>query len=122
MSCLSCFFLKFPTNISCCYRDIKIECFSTNVLQRKYLERCMSGRVWLGGWEGSLSYRKQYMGGEMHYGRIYIQYFALWSSHWPGGLIVCVFVCVTTILWNAPFTLSMHQLNGISVAMSKGVR
>lgn len=26
----------------------------------------------------------------MHYGRIYIQYFALWSSHWPGGLIVCV--------------------------------
>lgn len=79
----------------------------------------MSGRV---GWEGSLSYQKQYMGGEMHYGRIYIQYFALWSSHWPGGLIVCVFVCVTTILWNAPFTLSMHQLNGISVAMSKGVR
>lgn len=26
----------------------------------------------------------------MHYGRIYIQYFALWRSHWPGGLIVCV--------------------------------
>lgn len=24
---------------------------------------------------------KQWRGGEMHYGRIYKQYFALWSSH-----------------------------------------
>lgn len=45
---------------------------------------------------------KQWIGGEMHYGRIYIQYFALWSSHSPGGLIVCVFVCVTTILKDSP--------------------
>lgn len=58
----------------------------------------------------------------MHYGRIYIQYFALWSSHWPGGLIVCVFcVCYGNTL-ERPLTLSMHQLNGIAVAMSKGVR
>lgn len=47
---------------------------------------------------------------------IYIQYFALWSSHWPGGLIVCV----TTILRTVPLTLSMLQLNEISGTMSEG--
>lgn len=36
----------------------------------------------------------QWEGGEMHYGRICIQYFALWSSHRSGGLIVCAFGCV----------------------------
>lgn len=54
----------------------------------------------------------------MHYGRIYIQYFALWSSHCSGGLIVCVCVwacvsecvrvpvCVTTILKDNPYTVN----------------
>lgn len=56
----------------------------------------------------------------MHYGRIYIQYFALWSSHWSGGLIVCVFVvclCVSVCYNNRNTlpTLSVHQFNGISV-------
>lgn len=61
----------------------------------------------------------------MHYGRIYIQYFALWSSHWPGGLIVCVFVCVSVLqqYFGTPsFTLSMHRLNGDQRNDVKGCR
>lgn len=47
---------------------------------------------------------------------------------WADSVCVCVCVCVTTILRNAPptptqtLTLSMHQLNGMSVTMSKGVK
>lgn len=82
-----CFCFSWPQIISCCYRyeSITTKCFSAdcNMLRGRQL-RCMGG--------GSAYDQNSGKGGEMHYGRIYIQYFALWSSHWSGGLIVCVFV------------------------------
>lgn len=99
---MSCLCFSFPTITSCCYlcESIKTKCSSTdsNILNIRQLVRCM----------GEFSQLlKQWIGREMHYGRIYIQYFALWSSHWPGGLLVCVFVCVTTILRSTP----LHFVN-----------
>lgn len=91
------FVFSFPKIMSCCYGDqsIKTKCSSTdcNTVNSRAPAR-LTGEF--------SQLLKQRRGGEMHYRRIYIQYFALWSSHWPGGLIVCVFVCVTTILRNTP--------------------
>lgn len=65
-----------------CYRSIKTRCF---------LYRMSDSESEIAGMRGELSQLLKTGGGvgEMHYGRIYIQYFALWSSRRPGGLIVC---------------------------------